>query len=155
MICILADYYMLYPPWIPTAIAHCPVLWQPFTYGLTWAGINWEKSLGLAYKENRPDKSILDLWSKNVWIVHLSWAKISCHSTFCLETNNAEFHLTEISHSPLHLHILGAFPLYLQKIANLFSVWMTSNKIKLYCTVLGHTRELEFVYYQFLCFFLS
>lgn len=74
---------------------------------------------------------------------------------FFLETNIAAFHLTEISHSFLQSRILGTFPLYLQKIANLFSVWMTSNKIKLYCTVPGHTRELEFVYYRFLCFSLS
>lgn len=41
---------------------------------------------------------------------------------FLLEANTAVFHLTEISHFPLHIHILGTFPLYLQKIANLFSV---------------------------------
>lgn len=43
-------------------------------------------------------------------------------SVFFLEMNTAVFHLTEISHSPLHLHILETFPLYLQKIAILFSV---------------------------------
>lgn len=124
---------------------------------IDWPELELIERSALVWFKQKTDQMITTVPSGfvSVWIKYVSWAKISSHSAFFLETNTVVFHLTEISHSFLHSHIPGTFPLYLQKIANLFSVWMTSNKIKLYCTVLGHTWELEFVCCQFLCFSLS